>query len=104
MWFSVDLRCQNPDCGWTWDTLLKKEPGSSPDALLFPCCPQCEGLEVRRAPSAPNHTRASYVDGTKRFGKLKAQDALETAALSARDAADTTRIAKELSTLSTKKG
>lgn len=59
-WITIDIRCEK--CDLVTDLLIdREEQGGTWE------CPACQG-EMRKTLSAPNITRASYVDGVKRKG------------------------------------
>lgn len=60
-WISLDFKC--PDCNETWDDIV----GTDEKDNKFKC-PYCLSDNASRTFSAPNFTRASYVDGVKRAG------------------------------------
>lgn len=64
--FSIDIHCKA--CDHRWDDLVEREL-LYPDSRFY--CPECSEPAGERAISAPHSTKASYVDGTKRFTDLK---------------------------------
>lgn len=61
-WIAIDIRCQ--DCDHVTDILIDRDEQGGTWG-----CPECGGA-MSKTFSAPNITRASYVDGTKRKGFL----------------------------------
>lgn len=72
-WFSLDFRC--PLCQYEFDDIV---PRAEVDQPVLCKAPDCAGLAVR-IPSKPNPTRKSFLDGTRRFTKLREQDAIDRA-------------------------
>lgn len=73
-WIAIDIRCQ--DCDHVTDILIDRDEQGGTWG-----CPECGGA-MSKTFSAPNITRASYVDGTKRkgFSEHKEIAKLESAA------------------------
>lgn len=69
-WFSAQYRCD--ECLITWDQVVPREERDSQE------CPYCAGGAIRLM-GAPMVLQRSFPDGTKRFGKLRAENALDTA-------------------------
>lgn len=59
-WIAIDIRCQ--DCDLVTDIIIDRDEQGGTWG-----CPECGGA-MSKTLSAPNITRASYVDGTKRKG------------------------------------
>lgn len=59
-WITRDLRCEK--CEYIWDDLVEIQ---FRDELA--ACPRCQEISGMRTISKPNYTKASYVDGTRRF-------------------------------------
>lgn len=99
MFFSIDLRCRN--CDQVWDSLIPKEEKERTD---WPC-PACGATAGFRIPSAPNNTKRTFIDGTKRpgFQKLREQDAIERAMEQTRAPEDKFKLAQERDRVYSKK-
>lgn len=63
-WKSIDIRCE--ECGSLWDDIVDSTEVDNKFQ-----CPECGKQSGSRTISAPNFTKASYVDGTNRFKDLK---------------------------------
>jgi len=59
-WITIDIRCE--ECDLVTDILIDRDEQGGTWG-----CPDCGG-PMSKTLSAPNFTRASYVDGTKRKG------------------------------------
>jgi hypothetical protein len=98
-WFSADYRCLKPACAQEFDLVVLREERDAQN------CPTC-GSPALRVPSAPNTTRASFLDGTKRFDKLRQQDRVERAiseSVAKGDRTEATKLSKELTRVAEKK-
>lgn len=91
MFFAIDLRCR--ECDEVWDSLVPKEEAERTD---WPC-PACQKAAGFRIPSAPNRTKRTFIDGTKRpgFQKLREQDAIERAMEQTQKPADKFKLVQE---------
>ena len=70
-WFSIDVRCDT--CDLVEAVLVPRDQRDQPTA-----CTMC-GQAAHRVPSVLNTTRRTFVDGTKRFDSLRAENAVEGA-------------------------
>ena len=91
-WISIDIRCE--DCDLVTDILIDRDEQNGTWG-----CPECSG-PMTKTLSAPNITRASYVDGHKRkgFQEMKEAARIERQMLDLPPAqrGDATRAIKEL--------
>ncbi|SRR5579885_1474833 len=94
--FSVDLQCV--ECGHTWDTLV---PRDEKDNLHI--CKECGKIAAKRLMGAPALMQRALPDGTKRFQKLRNQDAVERAMSGARTTKERVALSHERDKISQKK-
>lgn len=85
-YFSAVWACEA--CNVEWEDLV---PRAKRDSQV---CPQCGGPSERQV-GAPLVLKASFLDGTRRFDRLRAQDVLDRAASEAQTGDDRKRIAVE---------
>jgi hypothetical protein len=104
MYITIDAKC--PKCDAVGDLLLlvptDRLPPSMGDVVPHSLCQNCQ-VPVIRIPSAPNKTKASFVDGTKRFSKLREEAALDNVLSETQVTGDRVKIAHEKLKLSEKK-
>lgn len=87
---SIDIQCIG--CGRGADVLVQRDRAPDVGAVWDGGpCPEC-GSDIQRVPSRPNPTRASYVDGKRRFDHLRTQDRLDRALSEARTHDDRKKI------------
>lgn len=68
-WITIDIRCA--DCDLVTDIMIDRDERSSTWG-----CPECGG-PMSKTISAPNFTRKSYVDGTRRKGFAEMKEAVK---------------------------
>jgi hypothetical protein len=68
-WITIDIRCE--ECDLVTDILIDRDEQGGTWG-----CPDCGG-PMSKTLSAPNFTRASYVDGTKRKGFAEMKEAVK---------------------------
>jgi len=92
-WLSIDVYCSN--CDEQMDAIIPRDQVPEVGAVWEQGnCRRCSG-EVVRVVSRPNHTKASFVDGTRRFDQLRTQDRLDAALSEARTTDDKKKIIVE---------
>lgn len=92
-WFTIDVACETEGCGYREDLLVKREE-APPIGEFAGFCPNCE-CPVLRVPSVLNVTRASFVDGTRRFDGLRTQVKLDAALSESQDRKERSEIMRE---------
>ena len=68
-WITIDIRCE--ECDLVTDILIDRDEQGGTWG-----CPDCGG-PMSKTLSAPNFTRVSYVDGTKRKGFSEMKEAVK---------------------------
>jgi hypothetical protein len=64
-WFSLEIRCGNPECGHQWDDII---PRRDVEEGNLPTCPLCGTTAVERVFAAPAIMQASLPDHVRRPG------------------------------------
>jgi hypothetical protein len=85
MLFAIDVQCQK--CGEKFDCLVPRDQSELPVLCL------CGGDAVRII-SRPNVARRTFVDGKRRFDKLRQQDAVDHAIHEASERGDRESVGK----------
>lgn len=87
--FSADYRCINEDCRYTWDAIV---PRDKKDEQRCPIC----STEAERIPSIVKFTKASFIDGNKRFAKLRQEDQVQRVLSEAQAKGDSKEVKRAL--------
>lgn len=95
--FSTDLSCSACLTIW-WDLIPREEK----DRTDWPC-PHCNAEAGQRVMGAPMVLQRTIPDGTKRFQKLRNQDAVDRAMSEARTTGDRVKLAQERDKIGAKK-
>lgn len=92
-WLTIDVACETEGCNYRSDQLFARD-AAPPIGEFAGFCPHCE-CPVLRVPSVLNVTRASFVDGTRRFDGLRQQARLDMALSESQDRKERAEILRE---------